>query len=161
MVLFNQTPELFLEAKKNASPKLVLTGVQPFYKNYFSPYEEFITKAGLFIGVDDYNSLNLLEKDFYFKAEEKPREIIVSLREKEGLPGDYAEYFYNKSYILKKAFFYENQEKSLEITFFNQKRGKFTFPKRMRVIIFNSNVLQKRKNKSQYFIDFRDCQAKK
>ena len=164
MIEFNQKPELLLSLTKKKSPKLKLKGVLPFYQNYFLPYEDFIARSGLFIGVDNYSDFKSLEKEFSVKIASQNRDQKQSFRillsEKGGLPGDYGEYFFNEEKKLTKSVYYENNRESVNLTFFYQKIKDHVIPKRIIVRVLNPNKLDQIKSVSEYFIDFRKCFSK-
>ncbi len=158
MIEFKKTPVLFVQAERTKKPKLELTGTLPFYKNYFLPYEDFIFRSGLFIGIDNYHTFSLLKKEFNIKVKNQEKFLEISLKEKEGLPGDYAKYFFKKeNYQLTKAFYYENNVESANLTFFYKKIKNYLFPKRIIVRIDNSLNSTNEKSYDEYFVDFKNC----
>ena len=157
MVEFNQEPTLYLSLTQKKPPQLKLKGVLPFYENYFLPYEELMGKAGLFIGVDNYFEFSSLQKAFNIEVMEKEKTTILTLSEKDSLPGDYGKYFFDEKKRLVKSAYYENNLESVNLSFFYQKKKQYTLPKRIIVRVIKPRKLDQVENISQYFIDFKRC----
>lgn len=122
MVEFGKKPELRLVFHQGKKPNLVLENVSPFYSSFFSPYEEILQKSGLFLGVDNHRSLESFSKEFIIeKVIKTDYDIKATVREKEGLKGDYAIFHYDENYQLKHADFYENGELTVIASFFFKK----------------------------------------
>lgn len=122
MVEFGKKPELYLIFHRGKKPELVLKNVSPFYNSFFSPYEEILQKSGLFLGVDNHRTLESFSKEFTIeKIEKTTNDIKAMVKEKDGLEGDYAIFYYDDDYRLKHADFYEANELTAIASFFFKK----------------------------------------
>lgn len=108
MLEFNKQPNLYLLFKKGYSPILHLEGVLEYYANYFAPYEKVIQNTGIFLGVDNYNSFKKFSKEFLIRSYTTSYGYRFKVREREGLSGDYGEYFYNRELELSRINFYKD-----------------------------------------------------
>lgn len=122
MIEFGKKPELHLIFHQGKKPELVLKNVSPFYNSFFSPYEEILQKSGLFLGVDNHRTLKSFSEEFIIeKVEKTTNDIKATVKEKDGLEGDYAIFYYDEDYELKHADFYEANELTAIASFFFKK----------------------------------------
>lgn len=153
MILFKETPRLFLLFKKKNHPILILEGVLEYYVNYFAPYESIIQNTGIFFGIDYYDNYQKFSKEFDFKVIEIQGGFKAKVREKEGLRGDYAEYLFNKDLVLNKVIFYKKKIKHGESKIFYRKFKQWTIPKKI-IISFVKPEIGGLKEFSIHFKDY-------
>lgn len=111
MIEFNQEPTLYMLFKKSRSPILTLEGVLEYYKNYFTPYESIIENTGIFLGVDSYDSYKKFSDEYLIRVDtQSTGGYKFSVREREGLKGDYGEYFFNNEKKLIRINFYQDDK---------------------------------------------------
>ena len=137
MIEFEKKPRLVLKFASGKKPLLVLENVSPFYANYFLPYEEIIQKSGLFLGVDDFNSYQSFIKEYQIqKLLKVAGGYSATIRQHDGLDGDYATFFFDENLKIKRADFFESNTVSASLKFFFDEK---TLPKRLVLEISKDN----------------------
>ncbi|BBM89854.1 hypothetical protein COTS27_01567 [Spirochaetota bacterium] len=143
MIDFGKKPELHFHFKKNGAPRLVLNNVADFYKNFFAPYEEIFARSGLFLGIDGSSGKERFLQQFSVSAPKKSEEgASITIRERKGLPGDYAEYLFDDNWLIKQALFYEANTQTSEVKFYFTRKNNYTLPKRILVYLTGPQSLQ-------------------
>lgn len=136
-IVFGKKPKLYLVFHQGKKPQFVLKNVSAFYTNFFAVYEDVLQKSGLFLGVDNYhNSQKFLKKYQIFDAKKTDQGFKLSIKEKNGLEGDYATFHYDKNHQVTKAQCYEEKKLAAVVKFFFKKIKKKELPSKVVMELF-------------------------
>ena len=118
----------------------------------FAPYEDTLSKSGLFFAMGRYNTYSAFIKRYkmyWLKPEDFKYKIKIV--EKEALPGDYAVFYFNGDWILLKSEYYENNKVVATADLEYEKIKSYLLPVELGIEIHNRKGID---NVSFSFTDF-------
>ena len=140
--IFGKKPYVIFQFKKNQVPILTIKNIASYQASFFSIYEDILLRSGMLLGIGKWfeykkfikehqifltinNSENQNEKNTYHYK--------VKVEEKEGLPGDYGEYYFSKDWDLLFSKYFVNKKLSAEVRFFYRWEKPYRFVNKLHI----------------------------
>lgn len=110
-IQFDKNPVAVLYFNRSQGFNIKILNVDEYYGEALSLYEETLTQSGLYITLGNYDSYEKFSKRFDLSLKGSNNEgHVVKVVDKEELPGNYAEFYFDKDWILIKSLYFENKK---------------------------------------------------